>query len=96
MKTAIANRTFKRSDNKALVRMGDRFTASEKYVAELERNGMVRSVAAMSRAPETKQDPTQAVGERSSASPAALVYPKQTARKSGRGVRRKKAEASSL
>ena len=95
MKTATATRSFKRSDNKALVRVGQRFTASEKYIDELERNGFVRSVAAMSRAPETKDDPTNAAGKKLSASPVAQVSQKQTSKRSGTGDRTEKKEASS-
>jgi len=92
MKKATAKRTFQRPDTKEIVRAGDRIIATEAYINELERVGMVRNVIALPSAPETKvaQVPTRAAGERSSVSPAAQALLDQTRNSSGGGGRRRR------
>ena len=96
MKKATAKRTFQRTDTKEIVRAGDRIIATEAYINELERVGMVRNVIALPSAPETKvaQVPTRAVGERSSVSPAAQALLEQTQNASKRGARKRKTQES--
>lgn len=92
MKKATAKRTFQRTDTKEIVRAGDRIIATEAYINELERVGMVRNVIALPSAPETKVAtvPTRAVGAKSSVSPAAQALLEQTSRASVSGARRRR------
>ena len=101
MKSAITVRTFRRSDNRKIVRMNERIEAEDAYIDELARNRMVREVRALTGAPENKSTPISAATEPSSASQAAQASPQTTASESADGeekpkrARRKKAEESS-
>jgi hypothetical protein len=101
MKSAICLRTFRRSDNRKIVRMNERIEGEGSYIDELCRNRMVREVMAISGSPENKGTPTEAAGGLSSASQAAQASPRTTAISSGDGVgkakrdKRKKAAESS-
>lgn len=64
------------------------FSLSRRQFNELEARGLVRAIY-------VKDHPSPAGGEKSSASPAALVSLQTTASESKRGGRRRKAEASS-
>jgi hypothetical protein len=85
MKDAIATRTFRRSDTKAIVHAGRPFSGEDAYVDQLVRNRLARVVSAAKAAPENKADPSPAASRSSSASPVAQVSPKTTAKKSGDG-----------
>lgn len=94
MKKAIANRTFRRTDTKEIVRAGKSIIAPDSYLNELEKGGLVRSVAAIPRAPEVKPVPIGAVGERSSALPAVRALPEQTLSASKSGGRKRRVDVS--
>lgn len=71
MKDAIATRTFRRSDTKAIVHAGRAFSGEDAYVDQLVRNRLARVVAANKAAPENKAHPSPAASRSSSASQAA-------------------------
>lgn len=99
MKKATAKRSFKRPDTREVVRAGDRIIASDSYIDELERNGLVRNVIALPGAPENKAEaPTRVAGRPSSALPVDQASTEQTAIESDYGVKKrvkKIAESSS-
>lgn len=95
MKKATAKRTFQRTDTKEIVRAGERIIASDAYIDDLARIGLVRNVIALPGPPETKHAPTPAAGKKQSVSPAAQALLEQTSLASKNGGRkRRKAELS--
>lgn len=82
MPVVVALQSFQHGGHR---RAGEEFSVSENHAKKLNRAGLV----------ELKRDPRKAVGENSSASPAAQVLMQTTANRSRRGGRRKKAEPSS-
>ena len=76
---------------------GDRFHVTEREAEQLEGKGLAKMIAPpknkMAAEPENKANPSPAAGEASpsSASRAARVSPKPTARKSGVGSRKRPA-----
>ncbi|WP_181244704.1 hypothetical protein, partial [Halomonas sp. ND22Bw] len=67
-------------------RRGTRFPVSDHTAKQLARAGLVRIV---------EDHPKKVAGRKSSASPAAQASPQTTAKPSGRGGKRRQAEASS-
>lgn len=67
---------------------GDSFRVDERHAKKLVRAGLVAMKG-------SKEDPRMPSGEKLSASPAGQALPQTTAKKSKRGGRRKKVEASS-
>lgn len=65
----------------------ERFRVTSQTAAELEQKGLVRVLSDEGPTPE---NPSTADGEKSSASPAAPASQQTTAKRSGRGGRRKK------
>src|SRR5690554_2841001 len=94
MKKATAKRTFQRADTKDIVRAGDRIFATDEYIDDLARHGLVRNVVALPAAPETKVVPSTAVGAKPSVSPAAQALLDQTQNASKRGARKRKTQES--
>lgn len=90
MKSAVAVRSFQRSDLKQRVRVGERIVGAPEYIDELAGLHMVRQVQHHQAAPETKGSPSSAAGatSKSSASPAAPASPQTTAKPSKRGGKR--------
>lgn len=78
MKRVIALQSF---DHGGMRRRGDVFVVSPQVAEQMHRNGLVR-IHSESKSP---ADPSQAAGAKSSASPAAPVSRKRTARKSESG-----------
>lgn len=99
MKQATATRTFRRSDNKKIVRAGQVIEADDQYIAELSRQRLVYKEKSLDGAPENKTRPIPVAIVRSSVSQAAPVLPETTSKelddgevKEKRGKRKKDAE----
>jgi hypothetical protein len=92
MKSAIAQRSFTRSDTREPVKVGQRISGADGYLMDLSRIGLVREVKDVAEAPETKANPSPAVGREQvlSASPAAQASPQTSAKESGSGGKRKR------
>ena len=83
MPMVTALRGFEHSGRRS---KGERFLVSEQHAKQLERNGLVEVDG---------KRPKKAAGKKSSASQAVQVLQQATVKKSGRGGRKRKAEASS-
>lgn len=90
MKKAIANRTFRRSDNHQIVHMSKEIEGEDAYIDELVRNRMARYVSASMAPPEVKVTPLTAASTSWSASPAGPAVTVTTSKKSVRGGRKSK------
>lgn len=98
MKSAVAARSFQRSDLKIRVRAGERIIGPSDYIDELAALNLVREVQHHKAAPENKGDPSKAVGAivKSSALPAAPASQQTIAVRSKRGGKRRQTGESSL
>jgi hypothetical protein len=90
MKSALTIRSFRRSDTREYVKRGVVIEASGEYVDALERNNLVRDVAAVANAPENKAVPKKVAGKKQSVSPAAPASQQTKSKKSKRGKRKTK------